>query len=188
MPDRGSKGLGVGDAAVNVNTDTDTGVDQDMDKDQHTDASAWMDVAAAREVLRSCVCSRTRMLDRLLTQLFDDALAPIGLRANQLTVLSLVASMDGLRAVDVSRYLEMDKSTVSRGLALLREKGWVEEGRGAAQGPKTLALTREGSSILSRAMPYWRQAGEEAEQLLGETSVEALRCAGDAFLIRRARE
>ncbi len=179
MSDEGSsEGLGVG--GVEVSPDTDMSVDQETD--QHTGASAWMDVAAAREVLRSCVCSRTRMLDRLLTQLYDDALAPIGLRANQLTVLSLVASMDGLRAVDVSRYLEMDKSTVSRGLALLREKGWVED-----RGPKTLALTREGSSILSRAMPHWRRAGEEAEHLLGETSVEALRCAADAFLIRRAR-
>ncbi len=184
MSDEGSSERpGVGGAEVN--TEADTSVDQDAD--QHTDASAWMDVAAAREVLRSCVCSRTRMLDRLLTQLYDDALAPIGLRANQLTVVSLVASMDGLRAVDVSRYLEMDKSTVSRGLALLREKGWLEEGRLAARGPKTLALTREGSSILSRAMPHWRQAGEEAEHLLGETSVETLRCAADAFLIRRAR-
>ncbi len=155
--------------------------------DEGSSEGLGVDVAAAREILRSCVCSRTRMLDRLLTQLYDDALAPIGLRANQLTVLSLVASMDGLRAVDVSRYLEMDKSTVSRGLALLREKGWVEEGRSAARGPKTLALTREGSTILSRALPHWRWAGEEAERLLGETSVEALRCAADAFLIRRAR-
>jgi hypothetical protein len=40
----------------------------------------------AREILRGCVCSRTRMLDRVLSRLFDDSLAPLGVRANQLTV------------------------------------------------------------------------------------------------------
>ena len=140
----------------------------------------------AREVLRSCVCSRTRMLDRLLTRLYDDALDPIGLRVNQLTMLSLIASMEGVKAVDVGRFLEMDKSTVSRGLARLREKGWVKQMGGGSSGSKTLALTDEGESMVSRAMPHWRRAGEEAESLLGGTSVEALRSAADAYLRRRA--
>ena len=146
-----------------------------------------VDVGSAREVLRSCVCSRTRMLDRLLTRLYDDALDPAGLRVNQLTMLSLIASMNGLRAVDIGHFLEMDKSTVSRGLALLRENGWVEGIRLPGRSRRTLALTTEGASMLSRAMPHWREAGEEAEQLLGEASMEGLRCAADAFLARRAR-
>jgi DNA-binding MarR family transcriptional regulator len=127
------------------------------------------------------------MLDRLLTRLYDDALDPVGLRANQLTMLSLIASMNGLKAVDVGHFLEMDKSTVSRGLAFLREKGWVDEAEPAGRGRKTLVLTGEGAGMLSSAMPYWRAAGEEAEKLLGETSIEALRCAADSFLARRAR-
>ena len=78
---------------------------------------------AAREILRGCVYSRTRMLDRVLSRIFDDSLASRGVRANQLTVLALIAAMEGLRAADVAKYLEMDKSTVSRGLALLRGTG-----------------------------------------------------------------
>ena len=143
-------------------------------------------VGAAREILRSCVWSRSRMLDRLLTRLYDEALGPAGLGANQLTVLAMIASMDGLRGVDVGRYLEMDKSTVSRGLALLKAKGWVEEVR-RARGGRALALTPEGERVLSRAMPHWRSAGEQADELLGRTSVDALRTAADAFLARRAR-
>ncbi len=153
----------------------------------HTEIGAEVDVGSAREVLRSCVCSRTRMLDRLLTRLYDDALAPVGLRVNQLTILAIIASMDGLRAVDVGHFLEMDKSTVSRGLGLLKEKGWVEGTRQPGRRRTTLTLTPAGADILSRAMPHWRTAGEEADKLLGETSVEALRCAADAFLARRAR-
>lgn len=140
----------------------------------------------AREILRTCVCSRTRMLDRLLTRLYDEALRPTGLGVNQLTVLALIASMDGLRAVDVGRYLEMDKSTVSRGLSLLKRRGWVEEVPFPGC-PRALALTSDGAGVLTRAMPHWRSAGEEAQELLGRTSIESLQAAAAAFLLRRAR-
>ena len=140
----------------------------------------------AREILRSCVCSRTRMLDRLLTRLYDEALRPTGLGVNQLTVLALIASMDGLRAADVGRYLEMDKSTVSRGLSLLKRRGWVEEAP-IPGCPRALALTSDGAGVLRQAMPHWRSAGEEAQALLGRMSIESLQAAAAAFLLRRAR-
>ncbi len=127
------------------------------------------------------------MLDRLLTRLYDDALDRVGIRANQLTMLSLIAAMDGLKAVDVGRFLEMDKSTVSRGLRFLREKGWIEKSRAPGRRRMELALTPEGTRVLNRAMPSWRSAEEAAEKLLGDESVEALRRAADAYLRRRAR-
>ena len=127
------------------------------------------------------------MLDRVLTRLFDETLAPLGLRANQLTVLSLLASMEGLRAVDVGRFLELDKSTVSRGLALLLNRGWVEErGREFGRGT-TLALTEEGRVLLQRALPLWRSAQREALETLGGESVDTLRSAADSFLRLRAQ-
>jgi DNA-binding MarR family transcriptional regulator len=150
-------------------------------------ADSPVDVSSARDVLRSCLCSRTRMLERVLTRLYDDALDPVGIRVNQLTMLSIIASMASLRAVDIGRFLEIDKSTVSRGLASLKAKGWVMDTRPANGAPKRLALTAEGASILARAIPLWTAAGEAAEELLGKTSAEALRCAADAYLTRRAQ-
>ena len=127
------------------------------------------------------------MLDRVLTRLFDESLAPVGLRANQLTVLSLLASMEGLRAVDVGRFLELDKSTVSRGLALLLDRGWVEERDRESGRGRTLALTTEGRALLNRALPLWRSAQLEAQQALGGESVDTLRMAADSFLRLRAQ-
>ena len=37
-----------------------------------------VDRGAAREILRGCVFSRTRMLDRALSRIFDNSLAPLG--------------------------------------------------------------------------------------------------------------
>ena len=142
---------------------------------------------AAREILRGCVFSRTRMLDRVLSRLFDDSLAPLGVRANQLTVLALLGATEGLRAADVAQYLEMDKSTVSRGVALLRARGWVEESAGPTKTSRSLAVTVEGRALLRETLPLWRSAGEGARETLGEESVEALRGAADSFLRLRAR-
>ena len=61
------------------------------------------------------------MLDRILTQVFDDALRGVGIGSTQLTMLALVASLEGLRAVEIGQMLEMEKSTVSRCLAVLRK-------------------------------------------------------------------
>ena len=141
----------------------------------------------AREILRDCVCSRTRMLDRVLSRLFDDSLAPLGVRANQLTVLALIGAMEGLRAVDVAQYLEMDKSTVSRGLTLLRARGWIEESAGPTKGSRHLDVSAQGRALLHRTLPLWRSAVEEAREALGEESVEALRGAADSYLRLRAR-
>lgn len=152
-----------------------------------SDLDALVDVASGRDVLRSCVCSRTRMLERLLTRLYDEALEPVGLRVNELTLLAIIAALKGLRAVDVGHFLEMDKSTVSRALASLRKKGWVGEARTPGRKRGTLTLTSEGGKMLSRAIPPWRAAGEAAAELLGEASMEGLRCAADAYLSRRAR-
>jgi len=141
----------------------------------------------AREILRGCVFSRTRMLDRVLSRLFDDSLAPLGVRASQLTVLALLGSMEGLRAADVARYLEMDKSTVSRGLALLRTRGWVEESAGPNTTTRRLAVTDKGRDLLHETLPLWRSAVDGARKTLGEESVEALQDAADSFLRLRAR-
>ncbi|HIF07694.1 MAG TPA: MarR family transcriptional regulator [Gemmatimonadetes bacterium] len=158
--------------------------------DLGSDAGSEVNAAnaeVAREILRGCVFSRTRMLNRVLSRLFDDSLAPLGVRGNQLTVLALLGAMEGLRAADVATYLEMDKSTVSRGLALLRARGWVKESRGPTGTPRCLAVTTEGRALLQETLPLWRSAVDGARETLGEESVHALEGAADSFLRLRAR-
>lgn len=117
------------------------------------DLNGAVDGEVAREILRECVCSRTRMLDRVLSRLFDYSLAPLGVRASQLIVLALSGAMEGLRTTDLARYLEMDKSTVSRGLTLLRARGWIEKSAGLSKGSRRFDVTAEGRAVLQRHAP-----------------------------------
>ena len=161
-------------------------LDRELNREVNRELDGHLDSEAAREILRGCVCSRTRMLDRVLSRLFDDSLAPLGIRSSQLTVLALIGAMEGLRAADVARHLEMDKSTVSRGVGLLRARGWVEESPGPSRKSPRLDVTAEGRALLHETLPLWRSATEKAREVVGYESVEALRGAADSFLRRRA--
>ena len=144
-------------------------------------------IELAREILRTCVCSRTRMLDRILTQVFDDALRGVGIGSTQLTMLSLVASLEGLRAVEIGQMLEMEKSTVSRCLAVLRKRGWVHTVERKGGGGKGIGVTDQGNKVLKRAGPVWRMAETRARDVLGADTMESLKTAADSYLHLRAR-
>ena len=121
------------------------------------------------------------MLDRILTQVFDDALRGVGIGSTQLTMLALVASLEGLRAVEIGQMLEMEKSTVSRCLAVLRKRGWVHtvERKGGGKG---IGVTDQGNKVLKRAGPVWRNAETRARDVLGADTMESLKTAADSYL------
>ena len=126
------------------------------------------------------------MLDRILTQVFDDALRGVGIGSTQLTMLALVASLEGLRAVEIGQMLEMEKSTVSRCLAVLRKRGWVHtvERKGGGKG---IGVTDQGNKVLKRAGPVWRKAEMRARDVLGGDTMESLKTAADSYLHLRAK-
>ena len=144
-------------------------------------------IELAREILRTCVCSRTRMLDRILTQVFDDALRGVGIGSTQLTMLALVASLEGLRAVEIGQMLEMEKSTVSRCLAILRKRGWVHTVERKGGGGKGIGVTDQGSKVLRRAGPVWRTAETRARDVLGADTMQSLKTAADSYLHSRVK-
>ena len=49
-------------------------LDRELNREVNRELDGHLDSEAAREILRGCVCSRTRMLDRVLSRLFDDSL------------------------------------------------------------------------------------------------------------------
>ena len=127
------------------------------------------------------------MLDRILTQVFDDALRGVGIGSTQLTMLALVASLEGLRAVEIGQMLEMEKSTVSRCLAVLRKRGWVHTVERKGGGGKGIGVTDQGNKVLKRAGPVWRKAEPRARDVLGADTMESLKTAADSYLHLRAK-
>src|SRR5438552_19151496 len=80
-----------------------------------------------------CACGRPNRAARALTQLYDDAMAPSGLRVTQYSLLSVLAQNGPLRISDLAARQLLDRTALSRNLDPLIERALVAvaAGRGA---------------------------------------------------------
>jgi DNA-binding MarR family transcriptional regulator len=129
----------------------------------------------AAEVIRDCIATRLRMADRVITQVYDDALRPLGLKVTQVSMLVVAEDRGLIRQSEVGAELRLDDSTLSRNLERMRANGWLEEVSGEDARVHSYRLTEAGRALLDKAIPAWRHAQRKAKQLLGDAGVQALR-------------
>jgi DNA-binding MarR family transcriptional regulator len=125
-------------------------------------------------VARECVAVRVRLINRVISSIYDEAFRPHGLRVSQGNILLAVAQMGEARPVTICRALRLEKSTLSRDLDLMRKNGWLTSEPPDGGRNQTLRLTRQGLDLLRRVQPAWEHAQTEAKQLIGEAAVDAL--------------
>src|SRR5438094_2431370 len=79
-------------------------------------------------IARDCIAVRLRLLNRVITNLYDDALRPLGLKVSQLNILVVTAKLGLTRPAQVCELLQLDTSTLSRNVERMRAKpkGWLE--------------------------------------------------------------
>lgn len=128
----------------------------------------------AEEVVGGCIATRLRLATRVVSKVYDDALRPFGLTVAQMALLAVAADRGVIRQAEVSARLQLDNSTLSRNLDRMRASGWVEEVAETDARVHTHRLTRSGKALLERVMPAWRAAQRQANELLGESAVQAL--------------
>ena len=124
---------------------------------------------------RECVGNQLRLLDRVVTSVYEDELRPLKLTPSQMIILAITAQQGRVRAVELSRSLQMDASTVSRNVERLRARGWVEEASGEDSRSRPFRLTVDGEKVLEDAIVAWERAQAKAVDLLGKEGVALLR-------------
>lgn len=114
---------------------------------------------------RDCACLAARARARLLTRLFDAHLRPHGLRSTQFSVLAALAQAGPILLGDLADLLDLERTTLTRGVAILEERGLVETVPAADARARPLAITRAGEARLAAALPDWQRAQQEAAAL-----------------------
>ena len=125
-------------------------------------------------IATSCIAGRLRLLNRVVTNLYDDAFRPFGVRLSQGNVLAVTAKLGVARPAQVCDLLELDTSTLSRTVDRMVANGWLEivpDDDGRSQ---PFRLTAEGRRLMERALPAWEQAQAEAKKLLGDDGLRLL--------------
>jgi DNA-binding MarR family transcriptional regulator len=121
-----------------------------------------------------CLCGTLRRTARALTQIYEEALRPLGLRATQLTILQVLSRAGQVPQGRLGEILAIDSTTLTRTLGIMRRRGWIAEQRGADRRERWLKLSRGGKAKLSRALPVWEKTQEEWGRRLGKARWENL--------------
>lgn len=117
-----------------------------------------------------CVGFNTRRATRLITQYYDQALAPTGLRSTQYSLLSVLSMMDEVSMQDLALVLAMDRTTLTRNLSPLLKKGWVKVSIGSDRRARPIRITPRGRSMLEKALPFWEKAQAQIVDQLGDAN------------------
>ncbi|MGH9381769.1 MAG: MarR family winged helix-turn-helix transcriptional regulator [Thermoanaerobaculia bacterium] len=116
--------------------------------------------------LEGCVCLALRRAMRAVTQAYDTALRPLGVRVTQLPILTAVASHGRVPLAPLAEELGMDRTTLIRNVRPLERDGLVEQGVEEGSRRTELRATAKGRAILARAYPVWRRVQERASSRL----------------------
>ena len=131
-------------------------------------------VTTVDTIATTCIAGRLRLLNRVVTNLYDDALRPFGVKLSQGNVLAVTAKLGIARPAQVCDILELDTSTLSRTVDRMVANGWLEilpdeDGRS-----HPFRLTSEGKRLMEKAIPAWEKAQAEAKKLLGQDGLRLL--------------
>jgi DNA-binding MarR family transcriptional regulator len=121
-----------------------------------------------------CMCASFRRASRALTQLYDDALRHLGLRATQFTILQALSLAGEVSQGELAQILAMDSTTLTRTLQIMRREGWIAERRGEDRRERLLRLAKAGRSQFTRALPSWEKAQAQLGRQLGDKRWHAL--------------
>jgi DNA-binding MarR family transcriptional regulator len=125
-------------------------------------------------IAKTCIAVRLRLLNRVVTNLYDDALRPLGLKVSQLNILVITAKVGLAQPAKVCDILQLDTSTLSRNVERMRAKGWLEVVPGEDARTQPFRLTTQGKRLLERAVPAWEEAQGKAADLLGDEGLALL--------------
>ena len=125
-------------------------------------------------IARNCIAVRLRLLNRVVTNLYDDALRPLGLKVSQMNILVVAAKLGLARYAEVCEILQLDTSTLSRNVERMRARGWLEVVPAEDARTQPFRLTALGRNLLERAVPAWEAAQHQAEELLGDDGIALL--------------
>jgi DNA-binding MarR family transcriptional regulator len=107
------------------------------------------------------------MATRSVTQLYDNALRPSGLRATQFHILAQICGSEGANITELTKALVIDQTTLTRSLALLERAGLVRFAAKKDGRVKFVELTPKGTRCLRKAEPLWAAAQKKMLQSIG---------------------
>jgi DNA-binding MarR family transcriptional regulator len=121
-----------------------------------------------------CYCGSIRQASRVVTQLYDKALKPSGVKITQFGILRVLSHFPGLTTGEMAEALVMDSTTLTRTLKIIHDSKWIESTPGEDRRERHWRLTAAGQERLQEAVPLWKNAQKEFAQMMDDVDLDGL--------------
>jgi DNA-binding MarR family transcriptional regulator len=130
----------------------------------------------AAEVGFACLGMRVARLHRVVARVYEQALQTAGLTQPQMEVLaSLISAACPIRPAALAARLMLERSTISRNLAVMQKRGWIAAADTSPTGrAMSVTVTDDGMVAFTRAGTAWRRAQADAAKMLGPNAASML--------------
>ena len=115
-----------------------------------------------------CTCANLRKAVRAVSQLYDEAFRPIGLRATQFGLLGATGMLGPLTINRLAEAIVMDRTTLTRNLRPLEKQGLIRIKPGKDRREREVSLTKSGEAVLVKGYPLWKKVQGRVVKGLGE--------------------
>lgn len=103
-----------------------------------------------------CMCTGLRQAAHAMTAIYDEALAPSGLKITMFRVIRRLSEAGEPSITELAAILDLDRSSLGRNLKVLERDGLVALGGGEDdERSKVVKLTAKGKAALAKAVPLW---------------------------------
>ncbi len=122
-----------------------------------------------------CNCFALRQATRRVTRLYDQALAPVGIRVTQFSLLQQAEALGPIALQPLAEVMVMGRATLGHNVRPLLAMGLVQLNVGSDRRSRELSITQAGRDLLVEARKLWRQAQDAFEAEMGRDAAGALR-------------
>lgn len=121
-----------------------------------------------------CNCLNLRRASQAITEIYDESLAPGGLKLGQFSLLKHIKQQQPINVSDLALEMRLDRTTLVRNLKPMEEKGLVTDVAVKGTRNRQLKLTEAGLKAFNEAELLWVEAQSFIEQYLGKEDLSTL--------------
>ncbi len=135
------------------------------------------------DLTEQCNNLALRKAARYLGATYDKALAPVGLRATQFSILQKLAAHGEMTITALADMIAMDRTTMASNLKPLAREGLVTvETSPNDRRARIAAITPDGRARMREAVPLWKDVQARFEEAFGAEDADRLRTSLAAIL------
>ena len=133
-----------------------------------------LDPEQVRDAIRVCACFNLRRVSRAVTEVYDEAMAPLGLSSGQFMLLLAVRMLGETSLLRLADTVWTDRSVLIRTVRPLEDRGLLAIITGKDRRTRRITLTPKGQRALRDGYVRWQGAQARMGELLGAHQLEEL--------------